>query len=58
LANLIVDRMSTMSASGISPHSITSDHGPVAGPVLHEYDQSNMRQANELITNFEEARIM
>jgi hypothetical protein len=58
LANLIVDRMSTKSALGISPHSITSDHGPVADPVLHAYDQNNMRQVNELITDFEQARIM
>jgi len=58
LANLIVDRMSTKSILEFSRHSIISGHGPVADPVLHQYDQNNMQQVNELITNFEQARIL
>lgn len=58
LADLIIQRMTLNSvpANGLDPGQ--SYHEAIVNPVLPNYDQNNMRQMNELIVSFENARIM
>jgi hypothetical protein len=58
LANLIVDRMTLDGVTEPGPIPDITGHRATADTVLPEYDQNNMRQVNELIASFENARIM
>ncbi|RDL41437.1 uncharacterized protein BP5553_01416 [Venustampulla echinocandica] len=65
LASLILDRIST-SSTNQRDHGITSDtnlsrrtalqDGP-ASPILDKYDQTSMRQVNDLIADFQKVQI-
>ena len=58
LANLITERMTRKSTPGFVPNSNTAESGAAVEPVLNKFDQNNMRQVNELIASFQQARLL
>jgi hypothetical protein len=60
LANLIVERvlLVKMPVDSPDPDPDQNDRGAIIEPVLHRYNQYNMQQVNDLISSFENARIM
>lgn len=52
LANLMADRLATLGALQQGNEMTAIDNGPL-DPILDQYDQTSMRQVNDLIMGFQ-----
>lgn len=58
LANLITERMTRKSTPDFVLDFDSAEFGATVEPVLNKFDQNNMRQVNELIASFQQARLL